>query len=198
MKLVVKNIILFFFITSMISCSNTKSTKEVDTNTINKTYQSIHDFSMESIEGKNISLADYKGKVLVIVNTASKCGLTPQYKEIEAFYKKYQSKGVEVLGFPANNFLSQEPGDNGQIAQFCEQNYGVTFQMFSKISVKGKDIDPLYSYLTNKSQNGAIDAPVSWNFQKFIIDKQGKVVAFFPPKTTVNDAEFIKEIESLI
>lgn len=161
-----------------------------------KTGQTIYDFTVKDIDEKDVSLADYKGKVLLIVNTASKCGLTPQYKDLEELYQKYQDKGLVILGFPANNFMSQEPGTNNQIKQFCEANYGVTFPMFSKISVKGKDIHPLYQFLTQKSENGTIDADVQWNFQKFLINRDGIVVASFNPKTTVTEEDFLKTLNA--
>lgn len=191
---------ILLFTISIMACSNTKTSKSVETEPIesNISANSVYDFSMISIEGEIINLSKYKGKVLVIVNTASKCGLTPQYKELEAFYKTYKEKGVEVLGFPANNFLSQEPGTNKEIANFCLSNYGVSFQMFSKISVKGKDIHPLYQYLTQKSKNGILDAAVSWNFQKFVIDQNGKLITSFSPKTSVSEPEFIKTIDDLL
>ncbi len=160
--------------------------------------QSIYDFTMKDIDGKSVSLAAYKGKTIVIINTASQCGLVGQLEEIEAFYKKYKDKGVVVLGFPANNFLGQEPLSNAEIKTFCTKNYGVSFPMFSKISVKGNDIDPLYKYLTSKDENGVVDAPVKWNYQKFIIDKNGKVVASVNPRTSVNDIEFMQYIDDLI
>ncbi len=151
----------------------------------------VYDFTMKSIEGKDVPLSDYKGKVLIFLNVASKCGLTPQYEEIEAFYKKYKEKGVEVLGFPANNFMGQEPGSDEQIQSFCSKNYGVTFPMFSKISVKGEDIHPLYQYLTSVDKES-----VKWNFQKYLVGKDGKVVTTFSPKTHINEAEVIKAIEA--
>lgn len=154
---------------------------------------SVYDFTMKSIEGKDVPLSEYKGKVLVIVNVASKCGLTPQYKELEAIYEQYKDKGVVFLGFPANNFLSQEPGTNADIQTFCTKNYGVTFPMFEKISVKGKDMHPLYAYLTGKTGDA-----VAWNFQKFLIGKDGKVVRSISPKTHIDDAEIIKAIETEI
>jgi glutathione peroxidase-family protein len=153
----------------------------------------LHDFTMKDIEGRDVKLSQYKGKVVVVVNVASKCGLTPQYTEIQAFYEKYKSKGVVVLGFPANNFMGQEPGSNADIKSFCDSKYGVTFPMFSKISVKGKDIHPLYQYLTS-----ATGQNVSWNFQKFVVGKDGKVVQSFNPRTSVTDAEFIDKIELLL
>lgn len=195
---IISSFALLFLIT--IACTNTKSNNQKSTEfeNSNNNPTSLYDFTMNSIDGKTIPLSNYKGKVLVIVNTASKCGLTPQYGEIEAFYNKYKNKGVEVLGFPANNFLSQEPGNDKEIAQFCTLNYGVSFQMFSKISVKGKDIHPLYQYLTQKEINGVMNAPVSWNFQKFIVDKNGNLITYFSPKTTVTNAEFLETIDSLL
>ncbi len=189
--------ILFVFLSA---CSNTKTNtkQELEASKPISSISSIYEFSMTSIDLKTIPLSQYKEKVLLIVNTASKCGLTPQYKEIEAFYKTYKEKGVEVLGFPANNFLSQEPGSDKEIASFCISNYGVSFQMFSKISVKGKDIHPLYQYLTQKSNNGVLDASVSWNFQKFVIDQNGKLITSFSPKTSVSEPEFIKTIDDLL
>lgn len=160
--------------------------------------KTVHDFTMKDIDGNEVSLAQYKGKIIVIVNTASQCGLVGQFAELEAFYKKFKDKGVVVLGFPANNFLGQEPLSNADIKGFCTKNYGVTFPMFSKISVKGNDIDPLYKYLTSKELNGVVEAPVKWNYQKFIIGKDGNVVSSVNPRTTVNDAEFLQIIEDLL
>lgn len=154
---------------------------------------SVYDFTMTTLDGQEKSLADYKGKVLVIVNTASKCGLTPQYESLEKFYEEYKDQGVEVLGFPANNFLSQEPGTDEEIQTFCQKNYGVTFPMFSKISVKGKDQAPLYKYLTS-----ATGDTVSWNFQKFIVDKNGKVVTSIAPKQTIDDPKSLEIIKEQI
>ncbi|MBX7224487.1 MAG: redoxin domain-containing protein [Chitinophagales bacterium] len=184
---------------SLFSCKQGKDVSNEHTQVKAPTHPtSVYDFTMKTLYGEDKKLSDFKGKVLVIVNTASKCGLTPQYAEIEAFYNNYKDKGVEVLGFPANNFLWQEPGTDDEIAKFCEENYGVSFTMFSKISVKGKDIDPLYSYLTKKENNGVLDADVSWNFQKFVIDRNGKLITFFTPKTTVTSPEFLKTIDGLL
>lgn len=162
------------------------------------TSKSVYDFTMKDIDGNTVPLANYKGKIIVIVNTASKCGLAPQLKEIEAFYQKYKDKGVVVLGFPEANFLDQELHDDAQIKAVCTKNFGVTFPLFSRISVKGDDIAPLYKYLTSKDENGVVDAPIKWNYQKFIINKEGKVVASIPPRTTVNDQEFMQNIEDLL
>lgn len=157
--------------------------------------KTIYDFAVKDIDGKLVSLEDYKGKVVVIVNVASKCGLTPQYESLQKFYDKYKSKGVVVLGFPANNFMGQEPGTEAEIKTFCSTKYNVTFPMFSKISVKGNDIAPLYAYLTDKKQNGVFDTSVKWNFQKFLVDKSGKVFQWFSPTATVDDPEFLSAIE---
>lgn len=159
---------------------------------------SIYDFTMKTINGKDKSLADYKGKVVVIVNVASKCGLTPQYKELEAVYEKYKGQGFVILGFPANDFLAQEPGTNNEIAEFCQVNYGVSFDMFSKIVVKGPEMHPLYQFLTQKKYNQLQDADVKWNFQKFVINKQGKIVKVISPREHIDDAENIKLIEQLL
>ena len=155
----------------------------------------IYNFTMKTIEGKDKSLADYKGKVVMVVNTASFCGNTPQYKQLEDIYKKYKDKGFVIIGFPANNFGKQEPGNDSDIKTFCEKNYGVTFDMFSKISVKGDDIHPLYKYLTTESGfNGDID----WNFVKFLVDKNGNVVARFKVKMKPDEKEIIAKIDELI
>jgi glutathione peroxidase len=143
---------------------------------------------MKDIDGKPTLLQKYKGKVVLVVNVASKCGLTPQYEGLEALYKEYKSKGFEILGFPANNFGGQEPGNEAEIKQFCTGKYNVTFPMFSKISVGGDDIDPLYKWLINKSDS---KQPIEWNFAKFLLDKSGNVIARFSPQTKP-DAKTIK------
>ncbi len=162
------------------------------------TQESVHEFTVNDIDGKSVNLSKYKGKVLLIVNTASKCGLTPQYADLQATYKKYKDDGLVILGFPANNFMGQEPGTDSKIKEFCTKKFEVTFPMFSKISVKGKDIHPLYTYLTSKEQNGKIDAPVSWNFQKFLIGKDGKVVQSISPSQKVTDNSVVRSIEKLL
>lgn len=182
---------------AFMSCNANNSSAAASAINANTT-ESVYDFTLLDIDGKEVSLSKYKGKVIVIINTASQCGLVGQFAEIEAFYQKYKDKGVVVLGFPANNFLGQEPLSNSDIKAFCTKNYGVTFPMFSKISVKGNDIHPLYKYLTNISENGVVDAPVKWNYQKFIIGKNGKVVASVSPRTTVNDTEFLQYIDDLL
>ena len=157
--------------------------------------QTIYQFTVEDINGKPFALADLKGKKVMIVNTASKCGLTPQYKELEALYQQYKKKDFIIIGFPANNFLGQEPGSNEQIASFCSINYGVTFPMMSKISVKGKNMHPLYQFLTQKSKNGVEDSKVKWNFQKYLIGRDGKLEKVIDPKTLPSSDEVIQWIE---
>jgi glutathione peroxidase len=160
-----------------------------------QTSKSFYDFKAKTIDGKPFDLNTLKGKKILVVNTASKCGLTPQYEQLEALYKKYGGDKFTIIGFPANNFMGQEPGTNEEIKEFCSVNYGVTFQMMSKISVKGDDIDPLYQWLTTKKENGVMDAPVKWNFQKFMIDENGKLVDMVPPKELPTSDKIIKWIE---
>lgn len=162
------------------------------------TGKTIYNFTVSDINGKVVPLSDYKGKVVLIVNVASECGYTPQYKDLETFYEQYKDKNVVILGFPANNFGGQEPGNNSTIKSFCEKNYGVSFPMFSKISVKGDDIAPLYKFLTNKADNGVIDAPVKWNFNKFLIDKEGHVVTWFESKTKVDEDRFLDAVKKVM
>lgn len=144
--------------------------------------KSVLDFKMKDIDGKEVKLKKYKGDVLLIVNTASKCGYTPQYEGLQKIYDQYKAQGFEVLGFPANNFGGQEPGTGSEIKEFCETKYKVTFPMFAKISVKGEDQNPLYKFLTDKETNPDFAGDISWNFNKFLVDRQGKVVARFTSK----------------
>ena len=154
----------------------------------------FHSFKTTTIDGKPLDLASLKGKKVLVVNTASKCGHTPQYKDLESLYKQYGGDKFVIIGFPANNFLWQEPGTNAEIQQFCTMNYGVTFPMMQKISVKGKDMDPIYKWLTTKALNGKMDAPVSWNFQKFLIDEEGNLVDMVPPSTNPTDPKIVNWI----
>jgi glutathione peroxidase len=142
---------------------------------------SIYDFKVSSLEGKTIKLSAYKGKKILIVNTASKCGFTPQYEELQALHTKYKDKLV-ILGFPANNFGGQEPGTSKEIKEFCQKNYGVTFPMADKVSVKGEDIHPLFKYLVGEASKMGIEDPIKWNFTKFLIDEKGKLVTVFSSK----------------
>lgn len=133
----------------------------------------FYDFKVKTLEGQNFDFSSLKGKKVMVVNTASKCGYTPQYKDLEALYDQYGGDNFVIIGFPANNFLSQEPGTATEIRTFCTEKYGVTFPMMEKISVKGNDMHPLYKWLTSKAQNGAMDSEVKWNFQKYLIDENG-------------------------
>lgn len=162
------------------------------------TQTSIYDFTMKDIDGNEVDLGQFRGKVLLIVNTASQCGYTPQYEQLEAVYEKYKEQDFVVLGFPANNFMGQEPGTEAQIKEFCNLRYHVTFPMFSKISVKGADQHPFYNFLTHKETNPQWTGDITWNFEKFLIDANGKVIARFPPKTRPDDPDVIKAIASAI
>ena len=156
--------------------------------------KTLYDFKVTALDGSAFDLSSLKGKKVMVVNTASKCGLTPQYKDLEALYKQYGDDKFVIIGFPANNFAQQEPGSNKEISEFCTKNYGVTFPMMSKISVTGDNIDPLYKWLTSKEENGVMDAPVQWNFQKFLIDENGKLVDMVPPKELPTSEKVIKFI----
>ncbi|MFQ3593134.1 MAG: glutathione peroxidase [Gemmataceae bacterium] len=152
------------------------------------------DFTMKDINGKDVNLATYHGKVILIVNVASECGLTPQYKQLQELYEKYSKDGLVVIGVPANEFGAQEPGTNEEIKAFCEKNYKVTFPMMAKVVVKGKDICPLYDYLTNKTDK-KFQGPISWNFAKFLIGRNGEVVGRFEPRTSPTDKSIVEAIE---
>ena len=158
--------------------------------------KNFHDFSAKTISGEMLDFSTFEGKKVLIVNTASKCGLTKQYTDLEALYKEYGGENFEIIGFPANNFLSQEPGTDEEIEEFCQVNYGVSFQMMSKISVKGKDMDPVYQWLTDEEQNGKEDSKVSWNFQKYMVDENGNLVGHLSPKTNPKDEEIINWLKS--
>ena len=154
----------------------------------------FYDFTVKDINGKDYPLSQLKGKKVLVVNTASKCGYTPQYEGLQELYEKYGADDFMIIGFPANNFLKQEPGSNEEIASFCSINYGVTFPMMSKISVKGNAQDPLYKWLTSKSDNGLEDSKVSWNFQKYMIDEEGQLVGHLSPKTKPDNEELVSWI----
>jgi glutathione peroxidase len=151
----------------------------------------IYQFTVDDLYGETFDFSSLKGKRIMIVNTASKCGLTPQYKELEELYQLYKDQNFVIIGFPANNFMSQEPGTNEEIAVFCTQNYGVSFPMMSKVSVKGEDMCALYQFLTKKELNGFDNSEVAWNFQKYLIDENGKVVKVISPRTSPLDAEIV-------
>jgi len=158
---------------------------------------SIYDFEFNSLSGEEISLSEFEGNVLLIVNTASECGYTPQYKELQELYETYNDKGFYVLGFPANNFGGQEPGSDEEIAQFCELNYGVTFPMFTKISVKGEDQHPLYNYLT-QVDNPDFTGEIGWNFEKFLVDRNGNIVRRFKSNVTPMGNKLIESLEEIL
>ena len=174
------------------------STQAKDDSKNGEKMNSVHDFTLKDIDGKDTSLSKYRGKVVLLVNVASKCGLTPQYEGLQALYTKYKDRGFEILGFPANNFMGQEPGTNEEIKSFCTLKYNVTFPMFAKISVKGADIHPLYKYLTEKETNPEFGGEIKWNFNKFLVDKNGKVIARFEPKVTPENEEVTKAIEKAL
>ncbi|MDO4228253.1 MAG: glutathione peroxidase [Capnocytophaga sp.] len=162
----------------------------------NSNDMTIYQFTVKDITGKDFSFTDLKGKKIMIVNTASKCGLTPQYEALEALYQKYKDKNFVIIGFPANDFKSQEPGTNQEIAEFCKINYGVTFPMMEKITVKGDNIHPIYQFLTQKKKNGVEDSEVQWNFQKYLIGTNGKLEKVISPRTKPDDKEIIYWIEN--
>lgn len=156
---------------------------------------SIYAFKVKDLSGNEFDFASLKGKKILIVNTASECGLTPQYEQLQAIYEKYQNKNFVIVGFPANNFGAQEPGTNAEIGAFCKKNYGVTFPMMEKISVKGNDMHEVYQFLTQKAKNGLEDSSVEWNFQKYLIDENGHLVDVISPRTLPNDSSITNWIE---
>ena len=159
----------------------------------NERSKNIYQFKVAALDGNAIDFSSFKGKKILIVNTASECGYTPQYKELEELYEKYRDKLV-IIGFPANNFGGQEPGSNAEIETFCTKNYGVTFPMAAKISVKGDDIAPIYQWLTHKDQNGVLDAEIKWNFNKFLIDENGHLLKHFDSKVTPDSKELLNYV----
>jgi glutathione peroxidase len=160
--------------------------------------KSVYDFTLKSIDGKPTSLTEYHGKVLLLVNVASKCGYTPQYKALESLYEKYKAQGLVIVGIPANNFASQEPGTNAEIKSFCSRTYNVSFPMMAKVSVKGDDKTPLYQFLTDKSVNPQIGGEIQWNFTKFLFDRNGKPLARFEPAVTPDSPQVTAAIESAL
>lgn len=157
---------------------------------------SFYEFKVKTIDDEDFSLSSLKGKKVLVVNTASKCGFTPQYEDLQKLYEKYKNQNFVIIGFPANNFMSQEPGTNSEIKEFCSSKYNVTFPMMSKISVKGDDIHPLYQWLTKKELNGKMDSKVKWNFQKYMIDENGNLVDVAYSKTNPLDEQIINWIEN--
>ncbi len=161
-------------------------------------HTSVYEFTMNDIDGAPVKLEQYRGKVLLVVNVASKCGFTPQYEGLEKLYTDYKDAGLVILGFPANNFMSQEPGSDADIKSFCTLTYGVTFPMFTKISVKGADIHPLYAWLTSKEIHPQFAGDIAWNFNKFLLDRQGKVIARFGSRTKPEDPELVDAIKKAL
>jgi len=162
------------------------------------TAKALYEIKVKNIMGIEQSLRDYKGKVLLIVNTASKCGFTKQYDGLQRLYDKYKDRGLEILGFPANNFMYQEPGNDETILNFCRVNFGVNFPLFAKISVRGKNIDPLYKYLTDKETNPNYGGKITWNFNKFLISRDGEIIDRFDSKTEPEDPKVISALEQAL
>lgn len=156
----------------------------------------VHDFEANTLRGREESLSKYKGKVLLVVNTASKCGLTPQYKGLQEVYDKFKDRGFEILGFPSNQFAGQEPGESEDIAEFCEINYGVSFPMYEKINVNGSEAHPLFKYLSKEAPGVLGSKSIKWNFTKFLVDQEGRVLKRFSPQTTPDQIE--EDIEKLL
>ncbi len=183
--------------TALTCAAQTNHTTSIATpapkNEIMITAKSIYDFKVEALDGGTIDFSKFKGKKILVVNTASKCGYTPQYEGLEKLYEKYKDKLV-IVGFPANNFGGQEPGTNTEIKEFCKKNYGVTFPMAAKVSVKGDDTAPIFQYLCNKSQNGVLDAEIKWNFGKFLLDEKGNLVSYFPSKVEPMSEELTSKL----
>jgi len=199
-----KNILVIgFSIFLLVSCINTEKSKEVTesnsatTSTMDgkQNIETIYQFSVTDLNGKEFDFSSLKGKKILVVNTASECGYTPQYKDLQKLYDTYKDKNFVIVGFPANNFGQQEPGSDQEIAAFCEQNYGVTFPMMSKISVKGADMHPVYQFLTKKDKNGYADSEVGWNFQKYLLNAKGELEKIIDSKTLPTDQSVIDWIE---
>ncbi len=180
--------IIFKIFVFMIASNSSFSQDMVD--------KTIFQFTVKNLEGLDYDFSILKGKKVMIVNTASKCGLTPQYKKLQSLYEKYGTNDFIIIGFPSNNFLRQEPGSNEEISAFCEKNYGVTFPMMSKVSVKGKDMHPVYKFLTQEDKNGIVSSSVSWNFQKYLINPDGRLARVVSPRTQPDDPSVISWIKS--
>jgi glutathione peroxidase len=189
-------LVVAVFLITIAGCSEQEAaTTQVSQSGAQRT---IYDFSVKDIDGKEVSLSAYRGDVVLIVNVASRCGFTPQYGGLQSLYKTYKDKGLVVLGFPANNFMGQEPGSDQEIKAFCTTKYHVTFPMFSKISVEGKDQAPLYAFLTDKRANPTVDGKISWNFNKFLIGRDGKVIRQFGSRTAPDNPELVGVINQAL
>ncbi|CEJ69240.1 glutathione peroxidase [Chryseobacterium oranimense] len=186
-------LLLLSFVAFLQNCTNQKSEiSQAKTNELMG--KTIYDFKVESLDGKEINFADFKGKKILIVNTASECGFTPQYADLEKVYEEYKDKLV-IVGFPANNFGGQEPGTNTEIGAFCQKNYGVTFPLAAKVSVKGDDTAPIFKYLTEKELNGVKNTTILWNFTKFLLDENGKLIDTFVSTTKPTDEAITKYLK---
>lgn len=190
-----KSFALLIVLTSLWSCQNQAQQTTVNPTVIPMKKETIYQFNVQDLSGNAFDFAALKGKKIMIVNTASECGLTPQYEQLQAVYEKYKDQNFVIVGFPANNFGSQEPGSNAQIASFCQKNYGVTFPMMAKISVEGNDQHPVYQFLTQKAKNGMEDSEVQWNFQKYLIHENGELAKVISPRVLPTDSEIINWIE---
>ena len=179
-------------------CALTLSSRTSVASSSGEKMNSIYDFSLKDIDHKEVNLSQYRGKVVLVVNVASRCGYTPQYEGLQKVYMKYKDRGFVILGFPANNFMAQEPGTDEEIKTFCSAKYNVTFPIFSKISVKGDDIHPLYKFLTSKETDPEFGGDIKWNFSKFLVDKSGKIIARFEPKVTPESDPVIQAIEKAL
>lgn len=202
-----KNLVIVLSVLLLISCKDTK--KDTEENTSEKdsiadktamvlnqeTMEDIYQFKVKTLTEDDFDFSSLKGKKILVVNTASKCGLTPQYEHLQKLYETYKDDNFVIVGFPANNFGQQEPGSNTEIAEFCQQNYGLSFPMMSKISVKGDDMHPIYQFLTTKEKNGLKDSEVGWNFQKYLIDENGHVAKVIDPKTLPTDDVIVNWIK---
>jgi glutathione peroxidase len=191
-----KKILIIMGFCMLYSCKNQaqESIEPQPLNTTPMTKETIYLYKVNDLSGNEFDFASLKGKKILIVNTASKCGLTPQYKDLEAIYEKYKSNNFVIVGFPANNFASQEPGTNKEISEFCQKNYGVTFPMMEKVSVKGADMCAVYQFLTQKSKNGLQDSQVEWNFQKYLINENGELEKVLLPRVLPTDTEIVNWI----
>lgn len=198
MKQIIISLCLVIFLVA--GCKKEKSAatdaNKAITENIEQETENIYQYQVTDLYGESFDFSDLKGKKVMVVNTASECGLTPQYEHLQKLYDTYKDKNFVIVGFPANNFGGQEPGSDAQIASFCKENYGVTFPMMSKISVKGGDMHEVYHFLTEKQKNGLQDSEVAWNFQKYLLDEKGELVMVVPPKTLPTDPSIVDWIET--
>jgi glutathione peroxidase len=198
MKTKITLLAIAILIVTSASLALTWANKSAANESVKMAEKSVLEFTMKNIDGNDVKLDDYRGKVLLIVNVASKCGYTPQYEGLESTYRKYKDQGLVVMGFPANNFLGQEPGTNEEIKTFCKTRYDVTFPMFAKISVKGDDIHPLFRFLTSKETNPEFSGDISWNFNKFLVDRTGKIVDRFSTREKPESEKIALAIEKAL